>query len=357
MSPGETVAEKDLFPVPLAVMQPGTAAPVDLYLLSQHPRRVTLYKKAGAPLREEIRERLMANRVARLHLHKKDEKAYHEYVEQNIDAIIRDDLLPPQEASHLVYESSSRVMADTFANPRSGRNVKRARTMVGATVRSVLKDPDALWHMTGIASHDYYTYTHCVHVCVFLVAGARDLLGITDRAMLERIGLGGMLHDIGKSQVPEEVLNKPGRLTPEEFEEVKKHPLAGVDIVREARRVPAEALRVIRSHHEHFDGSGYPRGLAGEGIDIVSRLATIVDVYDALTTKRAYAAARSTYDALDLMLNQMAAQFEVPLLRRFVKFLGPRDMREELRAQCAAAAGRPPVQAISTTVSAPTGGV
>jgi HD-GYP domain-containing protein (c-di-GMP phosphodiesterase class II) len=342
VSPGETVVEQDLFPVPLAVMQPGTAAPVDLYLLSQNPRRVTLYKKAGAHLREEVRERLMANHVGELHLHKKDEKAYQDYVEENIDTIIRDDLLPPEQASRLVYDSSSRVMEDTFANPRSGRNVQRAQAMVGATVQSIMKDPNALWHMTDMATHDYYTYTHCVHVCVFLVAGARELLGIEDKRALERIGLGGMLHDIGKSQIPEEILNKPARLTPEEFDEVKRHPLAGVDIVKDRKGVPRQSLKVIRSHHEHFDGSGYPDALGREGIDAVSRLATIVDVYDALTTKRSYADARSSYEALQLMLNQMAPQFDVGLLRRFVKFLGPGELRAELRAQCEAGAAAQP---------------
>ncbi len=331
------VQEQDLFPIPLAVMQPGTLAPVNLYIRFRTPPRIILYKRAYAPLREEIRERLMDHGVAELFLRKEDERAYYDYVEQNLTAIVRDDRLPTEKASQLVYETSSRVMEETFEDPRSGRNVQRADTMVHATVLSILKDPEALWHMTAMAAHDYYTYTHCVHVCMFLVCACRDLLGITDSAMLRPIGLGGLFHDIGKSQIPAEILNKPGRLTEDEFNVVKTHPALGVDLVKDDRRVPRPATQIIRSHHEHFDGYGYPAGLAGEGIHKVSRLATIIDVYDALTTRRPYAPAREPYKALELMLNEMAPQFDMPLLRAFVKFLGPKEFRMEMRSHWDAA--------------------
>jgi putative nucleotidyltransferase with HDIG domain len=327
------VEQEEMFPIPLAVMQPGTLAPVHLYIKHGGPSLFTLYRTARSRLREEIRERLMARGVTELYLRKKDEKAYYDYVEEHINAIIRDDLLPAQKASQLVYESSSRVMEDTFQDPRSGRNLQRAHTMVEATVLSIIKDPETLWHMTDMASHDYYTYTHCVHVSMFLVTACRDLLGITDRTMLHRIGLGGLFHDIGKSQIPEEVLNKPGKLTPQEFELVKDHPTLGVSIVKRHRQMPHAAVQIIRCHHEHFDGGGYPAGLTGEGISRVSRLSTIIDVYDALTTKRVYAPAREPYAALELMLNGMAAQFDEPILKAFVKFLGPKSLRMELRAR------------------------
>ena len=331
--PGLAAPEPDVssvFPVPLAAMQPGTLAPVDLYIHVTNPPHYVLYKKAQAPLREETRGRLMDHGVRELYLRKADEDAYYDYVEDNIHAIIRDDLMPVERASEIVYKSSARVMQKVFDDPRSGKTMKRAHTMVEATVLSIMKDPDALWHMSDMASHDYYTYTHCVHVCMFMVGAGRSLLGITDQRRLEQIGLGGVFHDIGKSQIPDSILSKPGRLTPEEFEAIKRHPVVGTSIVEHDRRMSTVAMQIVRGHHEHCDGSGYPDGLADRSIGKVVRLANVVDVYDALTTNRSYSRARTPYEALGLMVGDMKAQFDGDLLSAFVKFLGPGDMQAQV---------------------------
>ena len=286
--------ETELSPIPLAAMQPGTLAPVDLYLISGTPARAVLYKTAHSPLTEEVRARLVENGVTQLSVHKKDSGVYKDYVEDNIETILRDEQLDEGEAGKIVYEASSRVMLDTFKNPSSGRNVQRAHKMVKATVFSILKDPDALWRMTSIASHDYCTYTHCVHVCMFLVTACRVVLGIEDKGLLEQIGRGGLLHDIGKSGIPEKILKKPGKLTAEEFEVIKTHPQLGVQIAA-AHKVSVGALDIVASHHEHFDGGGYPQGLAGV-----------------------------------LTVCEMEGHFDNPLLRSFVRFLGPQNTRSEL---------------------------
>jgi HD-GYP domain-containing protein (c-di-GMP phosphodiesterase class II) len=214
-------------------------------------------------------------------------------------------------------------MVDVFADPRSGKNLRRAQGLVEATVMSIMKRPDSLWQMTSVASHDYYTYTHCVNVCMFLVGASRELLGVEGESQLRRIGLGGIFHDVGKSQVPEHILNKPGKLTPEEFEEIKRHPALGVELIAEQRSLSAVASAIVRSHHERYEGGGYPDGVPAEGLREVVRLSTIIDVYDALTTERCYARARSPFAALQLMLNDMDGHFDPDLLRRFVAFLGP----------------------------------
>lgn len=333
MEAEETVEAEQFFPIHLAIMLPGTLAPVDLHLRDKATGRFVLYKNAQAPLNEETRDRLMEHGVDALYLRKEDEQAYNDYVEQNISAIIRDDLLPVEKASELVYNSSAHVMHDVFDNPRSGRNLQRTHAMSEAMVLSIIKNPDALWHMTAMASHDYYTYTHCVNVSLFLVAVSRDALGITDAMTLQRIGLGGMLHDIGKTQIPEEILSKPGKLTDEEFEQIRQHPLLGLDIVKDYRKLSPSAATIIRCHHEHFNGSGYPNALVGERIDPLARLANIADVYDALTTHRAYAPARKPYEALKTMLVEMQDEFDVPMLRLFVKFLGPKGLQMDTGAE------------------------
>ncbi len=327
-------AASDMFPVPLATLRPGTLAPVDLYMrVSQPVERFTLYKAAQTPMREETRHRLMAHNVESLYLRTSDRDDYYDYVEEHVKDIIRDDLLPPRKACEIVYDTSARVMQRVFDDPRSGKSMKRGRHMVEATVMAVLKDPNAAWHLLDIASHDYYTYTHCVNVAVFMIAAGKDLLGIEDERTLQELGLGGVFHDIGKSQIPDEILSKPGRLTPEEFGTIKKHPVLGEDIVRTDRKAGRLTQQIVRGHHEHCDGSGYPDGLADRSITKVLRLATIADVYDAMTTNRPYARARSPFEALRIMTNDMAPQFDMGMLRSFIKFLGPADIRARLKDQ------------------------
>lgn len=327
MESADTSERTEFFPIPLATMRPGTVAPVNLYLRPSSPPDLTLYKTAQTLLSDETRQRLMARGVPNLYVRKQDEDAYYDYVEDHIVEILKDELLPAGQACEIVYTSSSRVMGDVFHDPRSGRNVQRAQRMVEGMVCSILTHHEALWMMTTVASHDYHTYTHSVDVCMFLVSACKDVLGIKDGRALEKVGLGGIFHDVGKSEIPEEILTKPGKLTPQEFELIKEHPARGLEILGSRRDVCPEAASVVVSHHEHFDGTGYPRGMSGKNISKLARLATVIDVYDALTTERSYAHARKPYDALHLMLHGMDGHFDQHLLRSFVKFLGPRASR------------------------------
>jgi putative nucleotidyltransferase with HDIG domain len=155
------------------------------------------------------------------------------------------------------------------------------------------------------------------------------VLGVGDRAALGRIGLGGIFHDVGKSEIPQEVLRKKGPLTEEEWELVRRHPELGVEIVTRFQDVPSVVIQVVKSHHEQMEGGGYPDGCTADRLSRVARLAGIVDVYDALTSERPYGPARRPFEALSLMKEEMPGHFDLPLLHRFIRFLGPQDARSE----------------------------
>jgi len=332
--PVDSLPEDDgsYFPVPLATMQPETNAPVDLYVNMGPPMDYVLYKAAGTPLRDEMRERLLEHGVEILYLRGSDREIYYNYVEQHLRAILSDDMLPNHIAAELLYESSSRVMEEVFNNPRTSKNLQRANDVVQVTVTSLLRNPDSIWRMTEMAAQDAYTYSHCVQVGMFLVAASRNVLGITDPQMLTRVGLGGILHDIGKSMVRQDILNKPGKLTTTEFQEVKKHPDFGEHIVRQHGNLMPAVAHIVLHHHEHYDGTGYPEGLMGKELAEVVRLSTLVDVYNALTTDRPYADAKPPYAALRTMV-EMDGHFDSQLLRSFIQFLGPNPMRRDMRAR------------------------
>jgi len=319
-------AEDDCFTVNLAVLQPGTMAPVDLYIKAGHSDRLVLYKSAGAAMNEQVRRRLLDNQVSTLYISKRQKKSYYDYIEQNISTIIQDEGMALEEACTLVYENSRRIMQDVFHGPRSGRNLKRVQTMVEPMVMSIMRNPNTLWHMTALASHDYQVYSHSICVALLLVAASRHVLGVRGEQTLKRIAYGGALHDIGLCELPKELLSKRGNFTDDEFERYKEHPLIGVDIISRFNTPSPTSMAIVRSHHENVGGHGYPDGLVGEAIPPVARLARIVDAYDISTTSRPTVRACTPYDSLRTML-KMDRQFDIPLLRCFVSFLGPKHPR------------------------------
>ncbi len=315
-------------PVHLAQVQPGTVPPVALFFRTGPQDQFTLYCAAHTPFDEEARGRLLERDVQALYVRLQDGAAYDRYIEQNLAAIIRDDLLPPGEASRLVYQTSSRVMRAVFDDPRSGTNITRVEPVVRATVGSITRNPDTLWEMTDLASHDYETYRHSVNVSVLLVAFSCKVLNIQDAPVLESIGFGGMLHDVGKSLVPAGILNKSGPLTDEEFDRVQEHPLTGVSLVEHHRQLGTVERAIIRSHHERPDGRGYPDELQYQDIPQVARVAKVVDCYDAMTTDRPYARARTPFETLRVM-KRMDGQFDETILNGFIRFLGPEGGRSQ----------------------------
>ncbi len=150
----------------------------------------------------------------------------------------------------------------------------------------------------SIESSDSYTHGHCERVAELGVSVGRQLQ--LDENMLTTLRLGAYLHDLGKIRIPHEILNKPGRLTPEEFELMKRHPIDGVELL-EAIEFPWDILPIVRSHHERYDGSGYPDGLRGEEIPLTAQVICIVDVFDALTTTRSYRSAMSRDQAMAII--------------------------------------------------------
>ncbi len=232
-------------------------------------------------------------------------------------------LLPDKETARikalLIKEKSKIVMREVLADPRSGKNIKNAATVVEKIVSSILDNRDSLYNLISIKNFDYYTYTHSVNVAVLSIG-----LGISSGLAQEKIlnlGLGALLHDIGKSSIPPEILNKPEKLTPFEFEIIKSHVIEGEKILREHKTLPRDSLDAVTQHHEKLSGSGYPYSLKASDIRLYGRITAIADCYDALTTQRPYKNAFTPFQALDTMIKQKK-HYDNELLTIFIKTLG-----------------------------------
>lgn len=163
----------------------------------------------------------------------------------------------------------------------------------------VEQNADALLTVVGLKTKDDYTYLHSVAVCALMVCIARHRN--LDADEVRELGMAGLLHDIGKIRIPDEILKKPGKLTDEEYRSAQCHTQHGFDLLREVPDIPERALDVCLHHHEKLDGTGYPFGLAGEEISFAARLGAVCDVFDALTSNRAYKAPWSRQKALEAM--------------------------------------------------------
>jgi putative nucleotidyltransferase with HDIG domain len=211
---------------------------------------------------------------------------------------------------------------------------RRTRTVQGALTSVVLRTtldriehgyPEALRPLVkAVEAKDSYTQGHSMRVAELSVQIA-DHMGLRP-SVVRALAQGGLLHDIGKIGVPDRILNKPGALTPEEREEIEEHSTVGWNIVREAHSLRG-ALAVVRHHHERFDGTGYPDRLSGNEIPLEARIAAVADVWDALTSDRAYRPAWPVERALEIMLEGRGTHFEPDALDALMQLLDAEGIR------------------------------
>ncbi|HEX3140043.1 MAG TPA: HD-GYP domain-containing protein, partial [Rhizobacter sp.] len=192
-----------------------------------------------------------------------------------------------KRAAVLVSKSKQAVMA-LFFEARMGKalDASECLPLVDEIAGSVWRNPGALVSLARLKTHDDYTYMHSVAVCALMVSLARQL-GMNE-ARTREAGLAGLLHDLGKALMPPDVLNKPGKLTDDEFKIMKAHPKRGYELLREGGTATEGALDVCLHHHEKMDGSGYPHGLHGDQISLLAKMGAVCDVYDAITSNRPY---------------------------------------------------------------------
>jgi len=179
---------------------------------------------------------------------------------------------------------------------------------------------DASMWLTQLKNKDEYTAIHSLNVCVLSLTFGRAL-GLA-KTELNELGLGALLHDIGKMQVPLEILNKPGELTPEEFEIMKTHPSKGYELLKKEDNLSAEVLNIVKSHHERLSGSGYPDSLLEQNISYYTKIVSITDVYDAITSDRVYNDGMTPHDAMQRLYEWMPDNFDQELMQQFIRTLG-----------------------------------
>lgn len=189
--------------------------------------------------------------------------------------------------------------------------------IIKAIMEDINDNPDSLYMITGLIGTDMYTYQHSVNVAILTILTLKNM-GYKE-AVIKKIALGALLHDIGKAKIDTELINKSEKLTDDEFTEMKEHSNYGYDMIREDCVLSSYAKTIIKLHHEKLDGSGYPSGLKGNDIPEFVRLITICDMYDAMTTDRAYRRRMPIYEAIEILMGESIYRIDPLVLKTFIK--------------------------------------
>jgi putative nucleotidyltransferase with HDIG domain len=206
------------------------------------------------------------------------------------------------------------------AQTESRPDAAKAQSMIDGLAQAVVQNRSALMALTALKEYDNYTFTHMVNVAILTMGQARGL-GI-DGPLLREFGLAALMHDIGKVKTPTEILNKPDKLTDEEFGIMKRHVVDGAEILRSTPDIPSLAPVVAFEHHLRIDGTGYPHGVTRSNLNLATMLCGIADVYDAMRSQRKYQQAFPSERILAVLQRNDGKQFDQNLVRRFVQLLG-----------------------------------
>ncbi|MBI1751368.1 MAG: HD-GYP domain-containing protein [Acidobacteria bacterium] len=238
-------------------------------------------------------------------------------------------LAPARVSQQEESAAAKRIMGDAIGvvdglltDVRLGKQLdpEKAKPLVKAMHASVLRNPGALISLSRLKSADTYTFQHSVSICALLVSFCQSM-GM-DAATVEEAGLGGLLHDVGKMKVPNEILNKPGKLTDDEFTVMKSHASISMDLLEGIPGVSRMVIQIAGEHHEKVAGGGYPRGISGEEISQIGRMTAIVDVYDALTSNRIYHKAKEPSEVLKKLLEWSGSHLDGDLVQQYIRTLG-----------------------------------
>ena len=187
-------------------------------------------------------------------------------------------------------------------------------------VESVFRNQDALLPLARLKNLDDYTFEHSVGVSALLIAFGRSMKLSKD--VIKEIALGGLLLDIGKANIPDAILKKPGKLTDDEFARMQSHVVEGLKLLNQVPGISEIALQMVSEHHERFDGTGYPNKLAGKQISLYGQMAAIVDVYDAITSDKVYCRGMPPTQALKKLLEWSKHHFDPQLVQGFIRAIG-----------------------------------
>lgn len=313
------VKDRDIFndlykPILISSLEIEREIPFDLYI--KRVDSFVLFLGKGNAFKKSSAERLKKNGHELVFISRYEQGTYDLYIHEMLDKY---ELESPQKLkakSKELYDSSKAIMNDIFSKDITKESVESAKGVAENMLQQLQKDKRAFFSIMEVSSYDYYTYTHSINVCMYSVA-----IGLTlnlPPLEMKILSEGALFHDIGKSKIDINIINKNGKLSDEEFRKIQEHPVLGVKILKENGVENRSILEIVKEHHEKQNGNGYPSHLRRENISMLAQMVTVADIFDALTTERSYKKAMSTFEALSLMKSVMKDELNPTILKSFI---------------------------------------
>lgn len=292
---------------------------IDIYVRDPSTNNVILFASADQWISERTMAKLAADHRRKLYVDRTQHSTYQSHLTKNINRWLSDDSIPTSIRIAATGEVVREILASSFRTADVPAITSVAQKL-GGTIASLIQNTRfGAKLLCDVLHHDYGTFTHSSNVAFYATSLAREI-GFCDDD-LNDIAVGGMLHDIGKLNIPTGILNKPGKLDDIEFRQIKSHPLVGFAELCKLESVTRTQLLMTYQHHERLDGKGYPVGIGEEEIDITAKICSVVDVFEALTSDRPYRHALSVSRAFEIMEQQSNRALDPEILRCWSKLI------------------------------------
>ncbi len=301
-----------LIPISVATLFPGVLLGFNIYLKPSQDSSPVLFLANTENLNTSKLTTLSEHGVSKLFIDRSDCQRYQEYLRENWKTLAADDSIPIDQRIAVMSDVMRDVLDGSFRTNSSDAIVLVSKQLASDACALVSNESIITSQLCKVLHHDYATFTHCTNVCLYVVLLAREL-GYSG-SELEEIATGGLLHDLGKLQIDERILTKPGKLDEFEFREVQKHPTTGFRELASRDDLNLGQLMMTYQHHERMNGSGYPVGCLGDEIHPWARVCAVVDVFEALTSERPYRMPMTHKTALAVLDKGEGTEFDSEIL-------------------------------------------
>ena len=310
MSTSLTLASTEEFiRVPTCILRAIDKTSVDLFLQHEDCAAPIFYRDAGYPLSEDRAKGLVEKCQDALFVRARDYASFSKDLVESLETALGAERLPVAERYELMQCAVSLEIEQSLRMVSSDNYVAQTRS-IGRQIVALVNDNQVLpSDLYDIVRHDHHTFVHVTNVAGYVTLLAKEL-GIRDDSELQKIAIGGLLHDLGKRKIPASILNKTAALTPREWEVIRQHPQTGYEELCMREGLDRGQLMMVYQHHEHLNGCGYPVGITEEEIHPWAKMLAVVDVFDALTGERPYRSPASCDETLEFLASKAGTQFD-----------------------------------------------